>query len=284
MERNEVRNYQLAQLELLKTFDGLCDDLGIRYFLVFGSLLGAVRHKGFIPWDADTDVALFRKDYEKLKDYFMEHASADLFYEHYETEKNHISPHAILRIKNTRIIYNVERSSRYPLRYDGVFIDLFPIDSVSESKAEQKRQVRIIKSLKRIITLKAAPTYGGRTGTLKRAAKTVVSVILSPISLKTLNRQTDKVMQKYSDENSKHVAILTDPHVFEKQLFLRECFGEPQRLRFEDFEVCVPNQYEDFLKIRYGDYNVLPPEEERWTYLEKTIRAVEYGSCGCTKE
>lgn len=278
MDRKDARRFQLSQLALLKRFDEITKKLDLDYYLVFGTLLGAVRHKGFIPWDPDIDVAMHRDQYEKLREYFTEQPEEDLFYEHYTNEPNHISPHAILKIKGTKIVYNIERSSRYPLQHDGIFIDIFPIDPVDEDKKKQQKQVARISKLKRLVVLKAAPTYGEKTSTLKRIGKTVVSLALSPVSLFKLNKDADDTMKLYDDQkNSRSVAILTDPHVFEKQLFPRECFMTPKRLMFEDAEFSCPSDPDMFLTIRYGDYMKLPPEDQRWGYLENAIKSVDYG-------
>ncbi len=278
MNRQDVRKFQHAQLELLKRFDKLTQKLGLDYYLVFGTLLGAVRQNGFIPWDADIDVAMHREHYERLREYFQTQPEEDLFYEHYLSEPNHISPHALLKIKGTKVYYHIEKSSRYPLKHDGIFIDIFPIDSVDANEKKQFRQADRILRLKRLVTLKAAPTYAEKTSKWKRICKSAVSIILSPISFRALNRAADKTMQRYDNQTaSEYVAILTDPHIFTKQRFPRSCFSKPIRVVFEGTEFSAPSDPDLFLRIRYGDYMTLPPEDQRWGYVDTVIDWVDYG-------
>ena len=92
MTIEEVRKYQLAQLELMRLMHELCDKLNLTYYLIGGTLLGAVRHGGFIPWDPDIDIAMPREDYEKIREYFSQLDSDRYLYQHYSTEKNHLFP------------------------------------------------------------------------------------------------------------------------------------------------------------------------------------------------
>ena len=283
MERAEVRKYQMAQLEILKVFDKKCRELGCDYYLAFGTLLGAIRHSGFIPWDADVDVAMFRNDYEKIKGYFMSNPVPELFYEHYETEKCHLSPHAVLKIKGTHVYFNRQSSSKYKPQYDGIYIDIFPIDNVLPDESMQIKQTRTIASIRRIVSLKAAPVYD-KTSPIKKMGKQLVSLLLAPISFRCLYEKADRVMKKYNDLETEQVAILTDPHVFKKQLFPREVFGKPKTIDFENCSFMVPQDAERFLKIRYGDYMRLPTEEERWAYLDETLKDVDYGNTNFLRE
>ena len=284
MERTKVRKYQLAQLEILKYFDEKCAELNLDYYLVFGTLLGAIRHNGFIPWDADIDIAMFRRDYEALKDYFLSHSEPYLFYQHYETESCQLSPHAVLKVKGTHVYFKNSSSLRYKPKYDGIYIDIFPIDNVLSDEAKQMEQVYKIARLRRTVTLKAAPIYGKQTGIAKRIGKYFVSFILSPFSFKYLYSKADRIMQQYDSLETEKVAILTDPQVFKKQLFPREIFGKPRLVDFENCKFKIPQNAERFLEIRYGDFMRLPPEEERWKYLDNSIREIDYGDTAFYKQ
>lgn len=278
MDRKKIREYQLAQLSILEYFDNLCSKLTLDYYLVCGTLLGAIRHKGFIPWDADVDVAMYRNDYEKLKHYFIQNPNPTLFYQHYETEKHHMSPHAILRIKGTHVYFNTPNSSLYQYKHDGIYIDIFPIDVVPDDKRKQLKQINTISRLCRIITLKAAPTYGTNTSTIKKHIKTIVSKSLAPLSFKFLMKKIDEVMKKYNGCETNHVGILADPSLKDKLIFPKEVFSLPQYAVFEGKKFKTPNRAEEFLLLRYGDYMQLPPVDERWTYLYETIKDVDFGN------
>lgn len=278
MDREDIRKYQLAQLALLKQVDSICNKLQLKYYLVYGTLIGAVRHNGFIPWDADVDVALFRDDYEKLKEFFCKQPIENLFYQHYETDANHILPHAVLRIEGTHVIYNYQRSSRYKSKHDGIYIDIFPIDNLTNDEKLRKTQARKYILCRRIIELKAAPIYGDKTSIIKKVTKAFVSIILSPISFRYLNEKADNYMKMYNNEESEYVVIFTNPRNLERYSFPKEYFGTPKEVLFEGELFPAPQDTNAFLSIHYGDYMKLPPETERWGYLDEAIDHVEYGN------
>lgn len=277
MDRANIRKYQMAQLKILQYFDSVCRENHLTYFLVFGTLLGAVRHKGFIPWDADIDVAMYRDDYETIRNILIDKVPSELFYEHYSTEKNHISPHAELRIKGTRVIFANKSLTGCVPKNDGIYIDIFPIDRVSDPDRTEKEQVKKIKKLRRLVYYKAAIDYGAGASKLKSIGKVALSYFLKPFSYKRINCKTDQIMQIHNSEATEYVAILTDPLVFRKQLFPRSVFGRGKELEFEGHLFMVPEEPERFLSIRYGDYMKLPPEQDRWNYVEKSIESIDYG-------
>lgn len=277
MDRASIRQYQMAQLKLLEYFDHVCRENNFAYFLVFGTLLGAVRHNGFIPWDADIDVAMYRRDYEGIRQYFKTSTPAELFYEHYSTEKNHISPHAELRIKGTHVVFTRQSLVGYAPANDGIYIDIFPIDNVADPERTEKEQVKRIKRLRRLVYYKTAIDHEREGSKLKRFGKTAVSAVLKPFSFRSINARIDRIMQKYNSEPTEYAAILTDPQVYRKQLFPLEVFGKGKEMEFEGSSFLVPENPEQFLTIRYGDYLKLPPENERWNYCENAIANVDYG-------
>lgn len=277
MKKEEIRKYQLFQLEILKYTHEICSQNGIKYYLAFGTLLGAIRGKGFIPWDADIDIAMFRDDYDKFCEYCKNNIDSRLFLEHYTTEKNHASPHAVLKLKGTHVIFSSGYSVNDKPQYNGIYIDIFPIDEIPADEKIQKSLVKQITRLQRIVTLKQAPCYGKNTSTIKKAAKKFIAFMLKPVSYEALNKKMDSVFRRYKGINSGIVAILTDPRVFAGQKFKAEIFGEGRICEFEGMYFSVPTLAEEFLKIRYGDYLKLPPENERFTYFDNTIDYIDYG-------
>ena len=278
MDRSEIARYQNIQLSLLKYFDMVCKNNSWNYYMVFGTLLGAVRHKGFIPWDADIDVAMMRSDYEAFIDYYINNAHPDLFLECWKTDPAHLSPHAILRIKDSHVYYNIKSSSRYAQKYDGIYIDIFPIDAITENNKLLKKQLSQIRTIQRIISLKAAPIYEG-TSDLSRVCKKIVSYILTPVSFRFLHRCEDAIMKNNNNKGYTSVSMLTNPEIQkEKEIYPVSCFGNPTLLAFEDEYFFAPSNYIQFVEIRYKDYMKLPPENERWGYLDKIVRKIDYGN------
>ena len=282
MRREEIRKYQLAQLELLKYVTNICNEEKLRYFLVWGSLLGAIRHKGFIPWDADIDIAMFRDDYETLCEYLTknENNGKKIFLSTYVTEENKQSPHAVVKIKGTHLVQGKGYSTAYKEAYDGIYIDVFPIDEIPEKISLQKEQLNKIAFLQKLIFLKYAPIYGAQTNIIKKIIKKTFSFLLKPIPLHWLHKKMDEIYKKYDDGSSTLVAMLTDPLYYPKQTFTKDIFGNGRICKFEDSEFIIPEKAEEFLKIAYGDYMKLPPVDSRYTYLDNMISYVDYGRYG----
>ena len=274
MQTEEIRKYQLSQLALMDYVDGICRANGIRYYLIAGTLLGSVRHGGFIPWDADIDIARPRKDYEVFRRYCAEHPDDRFFYQHYSTEPNHLSPHALLRIKGTHVIHN-NRLSRYRSKYDGIYMDIFPLDTPPCDLALQEKQAKKIANIRRIIEVKAGYLYPGKTSTLKRIIKRCVQIALSPISFRRLHAMADKEMQKYSMENSGYLVSMASRYAYRKQCMPCEIYGEPRDVLFENKTYLAPADTEGYLKRLYGDYMKLPPEDKRFSELDQIDR-IEY--------
>lgn len=275
MTFEEIRKYQLAQLELIDVVNNLCSELNLTYYIIGGTLLGAVRHKGFIPWDPDIDIAMPRDDYEKLRQYFAENKSDRYFYQHYSTEKNHLFPHALLIIKGSHVKFK-SRTTSYLPAYDGIYLDIFPLDNAPESQKKQAAQMKRIKRIERIIELKAAYRYRD-SGILKLLAKSAVKVLLSPISFKYLNEHLDATMRKYNDPSAKTFVSMASHYSYWKQLMSKDIYGAPTKIEYEGMMLSAPEKTHEYLTRIFGDYMQLPPEEQRLAVLEK-IERIEYGT------
>ena len=278
MTSEEYRSYQLSQMELLLEVDRISKLIGIQYYLIGGTLLGAVRHKGFIPWDADIDIAMVRKDYEVFLEYCANAASERYFCETYKTEKNHTSPHAVIKIKGTHIRYRDEMgvSSHYKPQYDGIYLDIFPLDEPPKDPVLQERQAKRIKRLKRVIELKQARIYGNQTAAWKRIAKKTVQIALSPISLCRLNKMLDNEMMRYNGCGSEHLVSMASHYSYRKQYMEKEVYGTPQPIVFEGFAFSAPQKIDYYLTRIYGDYMKLPPADKQYVDLE-LIKEIDYG-------
>lgn len=273
MTYEETREYQLAQLELVKMVDELCSKLKLTYYIIGGTLLGAVRHGGFIPWDPDIDIAMPREDYEKMREYWLNNPSERYFYQHYSTEKNHISPHALIKIKNSHVEFGTTKTRVKP-SYDGIYLDIFPLDNPPEDKKLQEKQMKKIKNLKTIVYYKSAPVYPTNNKIVK-FLKLFISILLTPISFKYLNAKLDKAMQEYNSPTSKHLVSMASHYSYWKQLMPKTIYGTPVRINFEGIPLCAPAATDDYLTRLYGDYMQLPPEEHRAEMLSY-IKNVEY--------
>ena len=273
MTSEEIRKYQFAQLELMKMVDELCSKLNLTYYIIGGTLLGAVRHGGFIPWDPDIDIAMPREDYEKMREYWASNPSDRYFYQHYSTEKNHCSPHAMIKIKNSHVVIG-NHETRFNPAYDGIYLDIFPLDNPPENKKLQEKQMRKIKRIRNIIYLKSGCVYK-ENNLIIRLIKRAISVLLTPVSFRHENKKLDVVMQEYNNPASEYLVSMASRYSYWKQLMPKTVYGTPIRINFEGLLLAAPAETEDYLTRLYGDYMKLPSEEHRAAMLSY-VKKVEY--------
>lgn len=273
MTIDELKEYQLAQLELMAMVDNLCSERKWTYYIIGGTLLGAVRHGGFIPWDPDIDIAMPREDYEKLREYFACNESDRFFYQHYTTEKHHSQGHALIKIKNSHVVL-YSKGSHFKPSCDGIYLDIFPLDNAPLDKKLQQKQSKKIKRISQLIYLKLAKVYKSN-GPVTVFAKRAVSLLLSPLTFTYLNRKRDMIMRKYNGKSTKYLVSMASHYSYWKQLMPSEIYGEPTRIQFEGLSLCAPAQISEYLTRIYGDYMTLPPEEKRWICLD-VFKKIEY--------
>ena len=273
MTIEEVRKYQLAQLELMRLMHELCDKLNLTYYLIGGTLLGAVRHGGFIPWDPDIDIAMPREDYEKIREYFSQLDSDRYLYQHYSTEKNHLFPHALVRIKDSYVEL-AESQTRFKPSCEGIYLDIFPLDTPPVEKKLQEKQMRRIKFLKEVIYFKSERIFAGNSAVVK-LGKRIVSRILFPFSFEFLNRKMDECMRRYNDSNSGYLVSMASHYSYKKQLMPKDVYGTPIKMPFEGDFFFAPEKTENYLNRIYGDYMRLPSEEDQQAMLN-FVKKVEY--------
>lgn len=277
MNMEELREYQLAQLELLDITDKICKTNNLTYYIIGGTLLGAVRHNGFIPWDADMDIAMPREDYEKFLKYWNENPDERYFYQHFSTEKNHLSPHAILKIKNTKVVMN-GMISKYKPKHEGIYMDVFPLDNPPKLPKQQEKQAQKIKKIKRVIELKAGYEYGS-TSALRKIAKKLLQSILSPVSFTYLNRKMDNCMKKYSSPDGEYLVSMASHYSYRKQLMPKEVYGNPIRVSFENKLYNAPAKVDEYLTRIYKDYMKIPSDDNLYSILD-FIAKVDYNVQG----
>lgn len=268
MEKSEIREFQLKQLILLDEIDSVCKRLNLTYYIIAGTLLGAVRHGGFIPWDFDLDIAMPRNDYSKLKEYYLSNPSEEFFYEDYDTEKYHNSTHAMLRLKKTHVITARLASVDNKIKYNGCLLDIFPLDKAPDDEKLQEIQIKKLNKINKIFYYKEAQIFDN-TSFFKKILKKIVSFFLLGCTYKHLGKKLEKVETMYNGCDSKYLVSMSSHYSYKKQRLLKEIYGVPGRIAFEDREYNCPAQVEEYLKKLYGDYMKLPPEEGRYDGLKE---------------
>ncbi len=261
--RHEVKELQSYTLEILLQLDAFCKEHEIRYYLAEGTLLGAIRHQGFIPWDDDVDIMMPRESYDKfvqlgMKGIFPEGLALDC----YENNPKHWVLAAKVQMK--RQTKFVQEKTYGLTKYHGPYVDVFPLDYVpSAMSRKQLRQGRETRLLRRLLFMKTK--YSPITkGKLHRYA---MKAAMPFMTTKMLHKRLDKVLRRFEtrDENGclkqrKYLAGLTSYYPCTKETFPTSFYGEPRYVPFMGHMLPVPCEAEYMLKTIYGRYyDTIPP-------------------------
>ena len=249
------------QLEMLSAFHEFCETHHLRYYLYFGTLLGAVRHKGFIPWDDDIDIAIYRKDYEYLRDHFRH----DYFIVNdCEIDRDYYHPMGKMIDTRTELIEPVDWKKSI-----GVYIDLFVLYAYSDDERRNRRCVRKELFLRNLYSTKVMPGSKKRRG-VKRVLHPVLYRLLHRLDLNRVSRvmnSTAKALCIGDAGDASEYGVLANGVAYTLVMrFKSEWLKERVRLPFENGSYYVPAKYHEVLTCLYGDYMKLPPEDQRVTH------------------
>ena len=262
MENGELRlqEIQRASLEILKDVDVFCRNNSIKYFVFFGTLIGAVRHKGFIPWDDDVDIAMLREDYDKFIDEYGEKGKYRII--NYTNESS--SPYMISRVSDDTYSLKSDYGPEYRI---GAFIDIYPMDGLGNNFSEIRKYMKLSKrfsrglgkSLERNVFGAVKETHNGIKKWLLLATY-IVPKIKGACYYRNKLIELHKMSIKI--EESKYVGCIIW-NLVEKECYEKKWLEGTCDLDFEEIKVCAPKQYDTILRHNYGDYMELPPERER---------------------
>ena len=248
-----IEEVKQLELDILKNVHRYCEERGLIYVLIGGTLLGAIRHKGFIPWDDDIDIAMPRPDYEK----FIKEYSDDRYeVKSLEYSDGYIFTFAKVIDSKTILIENKTNKSDI-----GINIDIFPLDGLPNKKADAVKYANNSMTYKRLITLKQMKFRRGRS-VVKNLTLACGKIFLAVFSYKSLTLMAVKYATRYPYNNGDCVANLS--WGFGKAEMLdRDGINNRHLVPFEDTEFYISENYEDFLVNRFGDYMQFPPEKDR---------------------
>ena len=255
-------------LSMLKWFHDYCQENGFTYYVVGGSMLGAIRHKGFIPWDDDIDVVLPRPDYDRLLRIFGEENDHYLLESPYTGNADYYYTYAKLYDTNTTLVEKSKRNCRR-----GLYIDVFPLDGIGSTDKEVNKNFLKVDRLNMFLMTRIC-AITKRRGFLKNASIAVSRMIPQIIvNDHKLVLKVDKVASSFGYEDSKYVANLMGAYR-RKEVMEKSIFGKPTEYQFEDIVVNGVEQYEEFLTHIYGDWRKLPSKEKQKTtheYIEMNL-------------
>lgn len=250
--------------EMLKEFDHICRAHDVQYFLNYGSCLGAIRHKGFIPWDNDVDVCMTRKNYEKLvpwKDEF-----SDIY--HFVPpdalgKKKYYDCVPRLKYKKAYMLLDEDACKFYENQNNRIDLDMFLIDKTYDTfKGKfQRFELALLYGLMNAYRHESAFFDYSRN---MKIANSFLRKIGVCFSLDWLRKRADKVAKRFDNDSKAPYYFISNCALCKlKLLFPADIFNKAIDVPFEDLNVCVPEKYDDFLRLIFGNYMYLPSEEKR---------------------
>lgn len=234
---SQLRNYQLYLLGMLKDFDKICKEVGVKYWLSSGTLIGAARHGGFIPWDDDVDIEMLKEDYDKLLAKFTENESYVI--QSHKNDKGYFQTFAKFRDKHTHITEN-QACQRY-YKYDGVFVDILKMNFVKHSVSGK---------IQRMIEYASRPLNRAQrcSKPLEWVSKCLLSIVFSAIPTVEKIFARSKKLEFAHDYGSYFWNMKRD----------YSALFPLKKARFEDTEFPVPNDMDRYLRATYGNWDSLP--------------------------
>lgn len=249
-QRATKAELQKALYTMLCEFDRVCKALDITYFLFAGTLLGAVRHKGFIPWDDDLDVLMPRRDYERL----LKEGPGILDREHFFLQ-GEFSEHFPMFFSKLRMNGTTCLEKYHPKDnkcHQGIYIDIFPCDNAYGSKIGRMMQFACSK----IVIAKGLYKRGYDS---KNILKRILMLVCRPLP----NRFFHRIVTGPKDTQAYVHCYLGGASKMEKSTFPASFFAGRMDASFEQGVFSIPEKYDDVLKVLYGDYMTIPPEADR---------------------
>ena len=252
--------------EMLLEIKRICDLNKINFFLGGGTLLGAVRHKGFIPWDDDIDIMLPREDYNKLIQVFNEQTKSDFKLIYYKNCKGYYYPYAKIVNQKTKLIENKFQD----IEEMGIYIDVFPIDYLPDSENKIKKVFKKYNFYYRLINFYKIKNHKEfTTNKVNIFIKNLIKKFLQKVNLiYYIINKINKICTQYYNTNT--VACIMGSYQ-EKEIMPKSYMDSYVDVEFEGEKYKAPNGYKEYLKKHYGNYMKLPPKDKQIAVHDNTI-------------
>jgi lipopolysaccharide cholinephosphotransferase len=267
MTENELLLLQEEQKRIMDVIHQFCVENNIVYYMIGGTLLGAVRHKGFIPWDIDIDIAMPRADYEKFIATFFDEKGIYACNSYHSVE-NYPRPHMEVHNKKTHIVSKFDKFNKSEM-YRGIFVDIFPLDNVPCSDSEREAHAKLVRKYKMMLYYKQCYFYQ-KENVIKSLVKKSMSWALFAFSKNKICTKIDMAMRKYeNDPSSGYICSMASRYSYKKQTMPREYYGKPILMQFDDRQYYAPAKSHEYLTQLYGDYMTPPTKKQQVAQIEE---------------
>lgn len=260
---NDMREMTLkeihdSELAILGEIDAICSKIGIKYFALYGTLIGCIRHQGFIPWDDDLDIGMFRNDYDIFCTYMQTHKHDGIYLDNPLNNKRY--PFYISRVceKKHRIVFD---DFTYK---SGVFIDIYPIDPMGNESdlSWWTREVRKQTLLRKGLVLSNSKILYGKN-IFNKIMNIPFSIAAKFLKNSYFYKRLDRYKERFSMDESSLVGVPCWTSSLRECRYDKQIFSSAIRFPFENTMISVPIGYDLLLKQTYGDYMKLPDEDKR---------------------
>ncbi len=251
IDENILKKMHITQMKILDEIVVICKKYNLKYYLTGGSMIGAVRHHGFIPWDDDIDIGMKRKDFEKFIRVASDELNKEKFYlDYYENGENKYSylPFAKVKMKNT--LYSEEVKANYKGGKE-MWVDIFPFDYADDNFITRVKSTLVRFSCAMLCKKNKIERPLGKAMTL------ISKIIPKRVCFKLYD------LAKCENNKKKYIASYASIYKIDKEIYPKYVFEETIEVDFEDRKYAIPKEYDYILKQLYGDYMSLPPVEKR---------------------
>lgn len=262
-EFTELRKLQIAQLSILLEIKRICEKHQISYSLIAGTMLGAVRHQGFIPWDDDIDVGMLRSDYIKFLNVCKLELQDQFFLQTRETDINYGGSFAKIRINNT--ICKFKGTEHLDIHH-GIWVDIFPYDNAPNNIIAKTLHKYVLRWLYAAVFEKY--NYFPDKGKIHYVIYKISALPFLTWEKCKVMELLERVEQYYYSENTDNVVLSASSYSYNKEYFPKKILDELIDVEFEKYMFPIVSAYDARLSKIYGDYMRLPPVEKRNKNIE----------------
>lgn len=260
----DLKHLQNVILGIAKDIDKLCRDNNIEYYLLGGSAIGAIRHKGFIPWDDDLDIIMTSDNYER----FIKVCREQLDMTKYYLQEGYVDwPMPFSKIKLLGTVFEEPSSYADVPEHRGIFLDVFKLENAPDSMIGQLWQYFCAK----VLLCYCLAQRGFDNPTL---GKRLLMMASFPLKLKCIRRFFRNQTEKYNTKQTNHYGFFAGRYRYKQSIYKKELYRNPSYVDFEDYKLPVPELYDKQLRQVFGDYMTPPPVKEQ---VGLHLQGVDFG-------